>query len=50
MNLFTDLVEAHDANDKAVKAAYGFAPDTDEPTIVAELLRRYQAKLTEAKG
>ncbi len=50
MGLFTDLVEAHDANDKAVKAAYGFAPDTDEPTMVAELLRRYQAKLAEAKG
>ncbi len=47
MHLFTDLVTAHEANDKAVKAAYGFAPDADEPTMVAELLRRYQAKVHE---
>ena len=47
MSLFEDLVVAHEANDKAVKAAYGFAPDADEPTMVAELLRRYQAKVQE---
>ena len=49
MDLFTDLVAAHDANDKAVKAAYGFAPDADEPSMVAELLRRYQAKVHEGE-
>ncbi len=45
MDLFDDLVAAHDANDKAVKAAYGFSSDADEPTMVAELLRRYQARV-----
>lgn len=49
MDLFTDLVAAHDANDKAVKAAYGFAPDADEPSMMAELLRRYQAKVHESE-
>ncbi len=49
MNLFTKLVAGHGANDKAVKAAYGFAPDTDEPTMVVELLHRYQAKVQEGE-
>lgn len=36
-----DLRAAHSANDKAVLAAYGLAPDTPEPEIVAHLFRLY---------
>ncbi len=49
LDFFTDLVKAHDANEKAVNAAYGFAPDADEPAMVAELLHRYQAKVQEGE-
>lgn len=38
-----ELRKAHQANDKAVMAAYGFAPSLSEPEMVAELLKRYQA-------
>jgi hypothetical protein len=41
-----DLRAAHEANDRAVLAAYGLAPDTPEPEIVANLFRLYAA-LTE---
>ncbi|MBQ4199854.1 MAG: hypothetical protein II649_08220 [Kiritimatiellae bacterium] len=44
-----DLRAAHAANDRAVLAAYGLAPDTPEPEIVARLFRLY-AKLTERKA
>ena len=40
-----DLRAAHEANDKAVLAAYGLAPDTPEPEIVAHLFKLY-ANLT----
>ena len=40
-----DLRAAHAANDKAVLAAYGLAPDTPEPEIVAHLFGLY-AKMT----
>ena len=46
MYLFPELVAAHEANDRAVLAAYGLAPDTPEPEIVAHLFRLY-AILTE---
>ena len=40
-----DLRTAHTANDRAVLAAYGLAPDTPEPEIVAHLFKLY-AELT----
>ena len=40
--LFTDLAEAHEANDKAVMKAYGFKANMTEPQIVAELMKMYQ--------
>ena len=36
-----DLRAAHTANDRAVLAAYGLAPDTPEPQIVAHLFKLY---------
>lgn len=47
LDFFTELVAGHEVNDKAVKSAYSFAPDADEPTMVVELLRWYQAKVQE---
>ncbi|MCR4702171.1 MAG: hypothetical protein K5665_00750 [Saccharofermentans sp.] len=38
----TDLKVAHEANDKAVMDAYGFAHDMSEPEIVAEFMKMYQ--------
>lgn len=43
-----ELRKAHEANNKAVKKAYGFSPDMEEAEIVAELMKMYQ-KLTEEK-
>ena len=43
MYLFPELVAAHEANDRAVLAAYGLAPDTPEPEIVAHLFKLYAA-------
>ena len=40
------LRAAHEANDRVVLAAYGLAPDTPEPEIVAHLFKLY-ASLTE---
>ncbi len=40
-----DLRAAHEANDRAVLAAYGLKPDTSEPEIVAHLFGLY-AKTT----
>ena len=39
-----DLRAAHEANDRAVLAAYGLAPDTPEPEIVAHLFKLYAEK------
>ena len=36
-----DLRAAHEANDRAVLAAYGLAPDTPEPEVVAHLFKLY---------
>ena len=36
-----DLRAAHEANDKAVLAAYSLAPNTPEPEIVAHLFKLY---------
>ena len=36
-----DLRAAHEANDRAVLAAYGLAPSTPEPEIVAHLFKLY---------
>jgi hypothetical protein len=41
MYLFPELVDAHEANDRAVLAAYGLKPDTPEPAIVAHLFKLY---------
>ena len=38
-----DLRAAHEANDRAV--AYGLAPDTPEPEIVAHLFKLYADKV-----
>ena len=35
------LLQAHQANDRAVCRLYGLEPDTKEPDIVAHLMRRY---------
>ncbi len=43
-----ELRRAHQKNDRAVMAAYGFAPDMEESAIVAELMKMYQ-KLTEGE-
>ena len=37
-----ELRNAHEANDKAVLAAYGFPKNITEPEIVAELMKMYQ--------
>ena len=50
MYLFPELVAAHEANDRAVLAAYGLAPDTPEPEIVAHLFGLYAKATKEAKG
>ena len=44
MYLFPDLSAAHEANDRAVLAAYGLKPDTPEPEIVAHLFKLYAEK------
>ena len=36
-----ELRKAHQANDKAVMKAYGYAPNRTEPEIVADLMKRY---------
>ena len=41
-----ELRKAHQANDRAVMKAYGYAPSMTEPEIVADLMKRYQ-ELTE---
>ena len=40
-----DLRAAHEANDRAVLAAYGLAADTPEPEIVAHLFKLYAEKV-----
>ena len=40
----SDLRAAHEANDRAVLVAYGLAPDTPEPEIVAHLFKHYTEK------
>ena len=37
-----ELRKAHQANDRAVMKAYGYAPTLAEPEIVADLMKRYQ--------
>ena len=37
-----ELRKAHQANDRAVMKAYGYAPTLTEPEIVADLMKRYQ--------
>ena len=43
-----ELRKAHQANDRAVMEAYGFAKDITESEIVAELFKMYE-KLVEGK-
>ncbi len=45
MYLFPELQKAHEANDKAVMAAYGFDPTKTEPEVVAELMKLYKEKV-----
>ena len=44
-----ELRKAHAANDRAVLAAYGLAPDTPEGEIVSHLMKLYQ-NLTAKEG
>ncbi len=44
-----ELKKAHDANDKAVKKAYGYTNDMSETDIVAELMKLYQKLVFELK-
>ena len=44
MYRYADLCRAHEANDRAVLAAYGWGEDTAESGIVARLLECYQKK------
>ena len=44
-----DLRAAHTANDRAVLVAYGLAPDTPEPEIVAHLFKLYDACVNRGK-
>ncbi len=37
-----ELRRAHQKNDRAVMQAYGFAPDMEESSIIAELMKMYQ--------
>lgn len=46
--LYTDLIKAHQANDQAVKAAYGFEKNTTESECVAELMRMYREMTEES--
>ena len=43
MYLYPELVKAHQSNDRAVMAAYGFDPKMDESEIVARLFEMYEA-------
>ena len=47
MHLFSELVQAHEENDKAVLAAYGLKQDATEAQIVAKLLTLYEQKSQE---
>lgn len=40
--IYLDLMEAHQANDRAVMDAYGFRKDMSESDIVAALMKMYQ--------
>jgi len=42
MYLFSDLLEAHRANDRAVMKAYGFPVKMTESECVAELFKLYE--------
>ena len=42
MYLYTDLLNAHKANDHAVMDAYGFKHSMSEAEIVSELMKLYQ--------
>ena len=42
MYLFSDLLEAHRANDRAVMQAYGFPAKMTESECVAELFKLYE--------
>ena len=44
-----ELRKAHQANDKAVMTAYGYAPSMTEPEIVADLMKRYQELTAQEK-
>ena len=44
-----ELRKAHQANDRAVMKAYGYAPSMTEPEIVADLMKRYQELTVQEK-
>lgn len=49
MYLYTDLLEAHKANDKAVMQAYGFKKAMSEMDIVTKLLQMYEKLVNQTK-
>lgn len=49
MYLYSDLVKAHEENDKAVLDAYGFNSSMSEAEIVDQLFDLYKARLKEEK-
>ena len=48
MYFYPEVMKAHEANDAAVLAAYGFSPEATECEIVSRLFDMYE-KLTEGK-
>ena len=49
MYLYTDLLEAHRANDKAVMQAYGFKETMSEMDVVTKLLQMYEKSVSKTK-
>lgn len=46
--LYTDLLNAHQANDKEVLALYGFQPDASEEQIFSKWMQMYAEKINES--
>ena len=49
MYLYSELLEAHQKNDKIVMKVYGFNPNMSESEIVAKLMKMYQKLIEESK-
>ena len=49
MVYISDLMAAHDENDRAVLKAYGLKADTTEQEMVAELIKRYKKRIEQVE-